>query len=114
MDNRMTKTIEEQVNELTEKQKDTVIKVGKIALTMQLVVTIPVMLLCIVGLICMASPPAGFDYSDTDKLANGIMILLAIMAVYDIGLLAFVKIKWPYYSDKKWHYINKMRKQKDK
>ena len=112
MDNQVQKTIEEQVNELTEKQKATIIKVGKVALTLQLIVAIPILLLCIIGLFCMVNPPLGFDYSDTNKLFSGIMILLVIMAVWVIGLLAFVKIKWPYYSDKKWQYINKMRKQK--
>ncbi len=110
--NKVPKTIENQVNELTEKQKDTIIKVGKVALTLQLIVVIPIILLCIIGLFCMVNPPSGFDYSDTDKMFSGIMILLVIMAVWVIGLLAFVKIKWPYYSDKKWQYINKIRKQK--
>ena len=112
MENQVPKTIEEQVNELTEQEKDTVIKVGKIALILQLIVAIPVILLCIIGLFCMVNPPMGFDYSDTDKIFSGIITLLIIMAVWVIGLLAFVKIKWPYYSDKKWQYIHKMRKQK--
>ena len=112
MNNQVQKTIEEQVEELTEKQKDTIIKVGKIALALQLIVAIPILVLCIIGLFCMVNPPMGFDYSDTDKMFTGIMILFVIMAVWVIGLLVFVKIKWPYYSDKKWQYINKMRKQK--
>ena len=112
MENQITKTVEEQVNELTEKQKDTIIKVGKIALALQLVVAIPVLVLCIGGLFCMVNPPMGFDYSDTDKMFSGIITLLVIMAVWVVGLLVFVKVKWTYYSDKKWQYINKMRKQK--
>lgn len=112
MDNQIKKTVEEQVNELTEKQKDTIIKVGKIALALQLIVAIPVLVLCIIGLFCMVNPPMGFDYSNTDKIYSGIITLLVIMAVWVIGLLVFVKVKWPYYSDKKWQYINKMRKQK--
>ena len=106
------KTIEQQVNELTEQQKDTIIKVGKIALTLQLIVAIPILLFCIVGLFCMVNPPMGVDYSDTDKIFAGIVTLLVIMAVWVIGILVFVKVKWPYYSDKKWQYINKMRKRK--
>ena len=112
MNNQAQKTIEEQVNELTQKQKDTIIKVGKIALILQLIVAIPTLLVCIIGLFCMVNPPLGFDYSDTNKIFLGIETLLVIMAIWVIGVLAFVKIKWPYYSDKKWHYINKMRKQK--
>ena len=112
MNNQAQKTIEEQVNELTQKQKETIIKVGKIALILQLIVAIPTLLLCIIGLFCMVNPALGFDYSDTNKIFLGIETLLVIMAIWVIGVLAFVKIKWPYYSDKKWHYINKMRKQK--
>ena len=55
-------------------KKDTIIKVGKVALTLQLIVSIPMLLLCIIGLFCMVNPPLGFDYSDTDKLFLGIMI----------------------------------------
>ena len=106
------KTIEQQVNELTEQQKDTIIKVGKIALILQLIVAIPILLFCIIGLFCMVNPPMGFDYSDTDKIFAGIVTLLVIMAVWVVGILVFVKVKWPYYSDKKWQYINKMRKRK--
>ena len=106
------KTIEQQVNELTEQQKDTIIKVGKIALILQLIVTIPILLFCIIGLFCMVNPPMGFDYSDTDKIFAGIVTLLVIVVVWVVGILVFVKVKWPYYSDKKWQYINKMRKRK--
>ena len=106
------KTIEEQVNELTEKQKDTIIKVGKTALALQLIVVIPVLILCVIGLFCMVNPPLGISYSDIGKIRKGIEILLGVMAVWVIGLLVFVKVKWPYYSDKKWQYINKTRKQK--
>ena len=112
MSDQTPKTIEEQVNELTEKQKDTIIKVGKIALTLQLVVAIPILLFCIIGLFCMVNPPLGFDYTVTDKIYSGITTLLVIMGIWVIGILVFVKIKWPYYSDKKWQYINKMRKKK--
>ena len=111
MNEQKFKTIEEQVNDLTEQQKDTIIKVGKIALVFQLVVAIPILLICIIGVFCMANPPAGSAF-DADKLFSGIITLLVIMGVYVIGILVFVKIKWPYYSDKKWQYINKMRKQK--
>ena len=109
MDNQAQKTIEEQVSELTEKQKDTIIKVGKVALILQLVVAIPILLICIIGLFAMKNPPLGFDYNE---IFSGIMSLLVIMAIWVVGILAFVKIKWPYYSDKKWQYINKIRKQK--
>ena len=40
------------------------------------------------------------------------MIWLAIGAVYLVGILVFVKTKYPYYSDAKWRYIHKMRKGK--
>lgn len=112
MENQTQKTIEEQVNELTEQQKNTIIKVGKRALALQLIGAIPMLVLCIIGLYSMVNPPMGYDYMDSEKIFSGIMTLLVIMAVYVIGITVFVKVKWPYYSDKKWQYINKMRKRK--
>lgn len=60
----------------------------------------------------MIDPPLGFDYNNYDKLYAGLLIWLIIGCVYIVGILAFVKIKYPYYSDAKWKFIHNMRKQK--
>ena len=104
--------IEEQVAQLTREQQDKIIKVGKIAVTLQLIGGIPWMIFLALGLWVMTNPPIGFDYGDYDKLYLGLMTWLVIGFLYIAGILLFVKIKYPYYSDAKWRYINKKRKQK--
>jgi len=104
--------IEEQVAQLSQQQQDKIIKVGKIATALQLIGGIPWMIFSALGLWTMINPPLGFDYNDYDKLFIGLMTWLLIGAIYIIGIFVFVKIKYPYYSDAKWRYINKMRKQK--
>ena len=104
--------IEEQVAQLSQEQQDKIIKVGKIAITFQLIGGIPWIIIATLGLWTMINPPLGFDYANYDDLYIGLMTWLVIGAVYIIGISAFVKIKYPYYSDAKWRYINKIRKGK--
>ena len=106
------KSIEEQVAELTQEQQDKILKVGKTAMIWQLVVGVPWFIFTILGFFTLTNPPIGFDYSNFDKLYLGYMTFLVIGAAYLVGVLVFVKIKYPFYSDAKWKYINKMRKGK--
>lgn len=103
-------TIEEQVAQLSQEQQDKIIKVGKVALIIELIVGIPWIIISLLGLWVIAKPPLGFDYDNYDSLYKGFYIWLAIGLVILIGIVAFVKIKYPYYSDAKWKYINKKRK----
>lgn len=80
-----TRSIEEQVAELTEKQKDTVVKVGIWGIIILLVITLPLLLLFVLG-----------------------AITFLIVIVY----LIIIKTVFPYYSDKKAQYIMKSRKRK--
>ncbi len=104
------RTIEEQVSQMTEEQKDKIIKVGKVAQIIQLVGGIPLFILSLLAMWVIISPPLGFDVMDYDKLFIGGVTIWIITAVYFVGVLLFVKIKYPEYSDKKWNYINKERK----
>lgn len=104
--------IEEQVAQLSQEQQDKIIKVGKIGTALELIGGIPWMIFAALGLCTMINPPLGFDYSNYDKLYLGLMTWVFIGAIYIVGILVFVKIKCPYYSDAKCRYINKMRKQK--
>lgn len=107
-----TLTIAEQVAQLTQEQQDKIIKVGKIAVILQLAGGIPWFIVALLGMCSMISPPLGLSVSGYDKLFLGLMLWLVIGALYIIGILVFVKVKYPYYSDAKWRYINKMRKGK--
>lgn len=105
-------SIEEQVAQLSQEEQDKIIKAGKIASALQLIIGIPWFIIAVLGLITMINPPLRFDYNDYDKLYFGLMIWLFIGAALITGILVFVKVKFPYYSDAKWRYINKMRKGK--
>ncbi len=104
--------IEDQVAELTLEQQDKIVKVGKIATALQLIGGIPWFIVAILGIWTMISPPLGFDYNDYDKLFLGLIAWLIIGGLYVVGILVFVKIKYPYYSDAKCNYIIKIRKGK--
>ena len=102
-------SIEEQVAQLSQEQQDKVIKVGKISLIVMLAGIIPWLIGVILGIATIINPPADLSVARFDGLFIGLLGWLAIGAVYVIGILAFVKIKYPYYSDAKWRYINQMR-----
>ncbi len=106
------RNIEEQVAELTQEQQDKIIKVGKIGVALQLIGGIPWLILSILGIFTLINPPLDFDYNNYDKLFIGLITLLILGMLYIFGILIFVKIKYPYYSDAKWKYINKARKGK--
>ena len=99
--------IEEQVAQLTPEQQRKILKVGPIALTLMLIVEIPWIFFLIVGLFTMIDPPAGYEFSEIYK---GFWIFLLLGLLYVWGILLFVKIKYPFYSDAKWQYLNKLRK----
>ena len=99
--------IEEQVAQLTPEQQRKILKVGPTALTLMLIVEIPWIIFSIVGVFAMIDPPAGYDASEIYK---GFLIFLALGLLYVFGILLFVKIKYPFYSDAKWQYLNKLRK----
>lgn len=104
------KSIAEQVAELTPEQQDTLIKVGKRALIIELIIGIPWIIISLLGFCIMVSPPVGFDYANYDKLFMGFELILVIGAVCMLGIVIFVKVKYPYYTDARWKYIHKMRK----
>ena len=103
-------SVAEQVSQLTQEQQDKIVKIGKIGLVLELVGGIPLVIIMLFGLWVMIDPPLGFNYSHYDAFYLGYCGVLVIGALYIIGILAFVKIKYPYYSDAKYRYIKKMRK----
>ena len=105
-----TENIENQVAQLTTEQQNKILKVGKMAVALQLVVLIPWMILCVVGIFTLIDPPATLSWEDYDKVFYGLMTLLVLGAAYVVGIFLFVKIKYPYYSDAKYRYIQKTRR----
>ena len=105
-----TKTLQEQIAEMTEEQKDKIMKVGKVAQIIQLAGGIPLFILSLLAAWVIISPPLGFDMMNYDKLFIGGATIWIVTAAYFVGVLLFVKVKYPEYSDKKWNYIHKERK----
>ena len=103
-----TRSIEEQVAELTEKQKDTIVRVGIWGTVILLVTIVPLLLLFMLGVVAMAMNPLLM----TEGALIGWGILGAIIFVVLIVYLIVIKTAFPYYSDKKAKYIRKIRKGK--
>lgn len=106
--------VEEQVTQLTPQQQDKLLKVGNIALILELVGGIPLVIWMIVGLLKLLNPPAGIDFAEYDKVYQGVMLSVAVGMVYLLGVFVYIKVACPYFGDKKWLYIRKMRKHQRK
>ena len=104
------KSIEEQVAELTEKQKDTVVKVGIWGSVILAVCTIPALIFFVLGSITMITSPSLM----TEEAFIGWMILGALIMIFVIAYMVILKVAFPYYSDKKCNYIQKCRKEQKK
>lgn len=103
-----SKTIEQQVSELTEEQKDTVLKVAKYGTIILLAVTLPGVLLMCLGMFFMITQPTLFS----ESAYKGFQILGGIIIFISLVIIAIIKIKFPYYNDKVANYIIKSRKNK--
>ena len=103
-----TRSIEEQVAELSEKQKDTVVKVGIWGTVIMLVTVAPLLLLFVLGTIVIMMNPLMI----TESVFFGWAIMGAIIFVVLIAYVIIIKAAFPYYSDKKARYIMKSRKGK--
>ena len=73
-----------------------------------LVLTIPGLLFLCLGLYLMITEATFFSV----KAYKGFQILGGILILICVGIVAFVKIKFPYYSDKIASHIRKSRKSK--
>lgn len=103
-----TRSIEKQVAELTEKQKDTIVKVGIWGTVILVVTVVPLLILFALGTIIMVTNPL----SMTGKALIGWATLGIIIFVLLIMYLVVIKTVFPYYSDKKARYLMKSRKGK--
>lgn len=101
------KTIEQQVAELTEEQKDKILKIDKFGTIIVLVLTVPGILLMLYGLFVMVT-----SRFSSDEAFKGFLISGAVVFFISLTTIIFIKTKFPYYSDRKASYIRKMRKNK--
>ncbi len=100
-------TIEEQVAQLTVEEKNKILKIGKSATIIGSVI-IALMLLWFLGGIClMIAPPLGVEL-DYFKLGLGIIGGGVIGFAALIAMIIIIKVKYPFYSDKKLSHIKKL------
>ena len=104
----MKKTVEQMAAELTEKQKDTILKVDKYGTIIVLLLTVPGMLILFIGLFAMITDTSLFS----EEAFMGFIVLGALIILISIASIVFIKVKLPYYSDKIVAYIRKERKGK--
>lgn len=105
-----TRSIEEQVAELTEQQIDTILKVDVIAGLVIILGALSGLVLMIINLFAILNISLPFEVADKLVIIN--FIIMALYIAFVVGTLVFVKIKFPYYSSSKCSYIRKMRKNK--
>ncbi|MBE6924440.1 MAG: hypothetical protein E7466_04280 [Ruminococcaceae bacterium] len=101
-----TRPIEQQVAELTEEQKKTILKVDKYGMIVLLVLTVPGLLVMLLGLFTMMSTHG----SARQDAYTGFLISGAIIVLISISMFLFIRIKFPYYSDQKCTYLRKQKK----
>ena len=87
-------TIQQQADALTPEQKQTLLKVHKYGTLLLLALTIPGIILMCLGMFAMSSDAYA---ENTYKVFQTIG---AVLMALSIGVLLFIKIKFPYYSDK--------------
>ncbi len=105
-----TRTLEEQVAQMTEEQKDKIVRIGTGFLLALCVVDIPLLLFSWIGFWAMTE--ASYERADSIfilSLSTGILAM-----IFTIGVVLFVKLKYPEYSDGKRRYIRKERKARKK
>lgn len=108
----MSIDIKEQVAQMTEEQKDRIIKIGKISVIVQLVGGIPLLIISLLSMAGIFFLSIDHDPRLNDMMFFGAVILWVFTILYFFGVILFVKIKYPEYSDKKYRYISKERKNK--
>ena len=107
MENQLS--IEEQVTQLTAEEKYKVLKIGKAATIIGSVIIALMLLWVFVGIYLMIDPPLGVEM-DYSKLGLGIIGGSVIGFGALIAMIIIIKVKYPFYSDKKFSYIKKLNK----
>ena len=102
-------SVEEQVAQLTEEEKDQILRAGKIATIIGSIIIALMVVWTFLGIYLIVNPPFGVEI-DYIQMGLGIigggvigMAALVVMAI-------IIKGKYPFYSDKKLSYIKKLNK----
>ena len=103
-----TKNVYQQVEELTQEQQDTILKVDLFAGMAIVLGVLPGIVLMIINFLAILDVSLPFEISNQMVIAN--FIIMSVCFAFVIGVLIFVKVKFPYYSGKKCDYIRKSRK----
>ncbi|MBR3934719.1 MAG: hypothetical protein IKJ68_12550 [Clostridia bacterium] len=101
----MKKDIKDEVLNLSESKMKMILKIGKVYIWLLAIVAIPVFAYSILNIIRV------LDVSENQSIANTLlknnMIALCILLIYFVVSLIFVRVKFPFYSDKKYKYLKK-------
>ena len=106
-----TRPIEEQVAELTEEQKKTVIKVNRYGIAAMVLTTLLSFIAMIIAAVVFIKTPRAYLYFD--KFVIALIAIVMVNLILCIGEYIFIKVKFPYYSDKRRSYIKKEQKKKN-
>ena len=104
-------SVEEQVTELTTAQQDKILKVGKISVIIQAIFLVPLLIYAICGLLFIGSVASSMT-SGLGLLYGSFSVGLVLCYIPQLIVVIVVKVKYPFYSDAKYRYISKMRKNK--
>ncbi len=107
---KQSKSIEEQVAELTEQQKRTILNIDRYGMVILLVLTVPGLLMMCVGLL-FAITTAG---AMTPKTLRSFQLIGGVIVLISMAILVFIRVRYPYYSDKKAAYLRKTSNAKNK
>ena len=99
------KDIETQVSELTQEQKNQVLKIGKIYILALTLVFLPVFIFAVWNFYKIIQVEKYGNVAESLMIYN--IIALSVVLVYVIASLIFVRVKFPFYSDKKYKYLKK-------
>ena len=96
-------TLEQQAQALTPEQKETVLEVDKWGTLLLLVLAVPGLVLMLLGMYAMGGDGVLFPENAYQGFQTAGVILMAL----SLGLFLFVKIKFPYYSNKLAAYLRR-------
>lgn len=99
------KDIEFEVAQLTQEQKNTVLKIGKLYPLVLALVFLPAFIFAVWNFFKVIQVEKYGNSADSLMLYN--IIALSAVLVYAVVSLIFVRIKFPFYSDKKYKYLKK-------
>ena len=103
-------SIEEQAAQLTEEEKKKILKIGKSSTTIGAIILALMGLWGAFGTYLLYDPPLGVDMGYYTKMFLGIMAGEVIGFAAIVAVSIIVKVKYPFYSDKKYSYIKKLYK----